>query len=292
MRFDQPQKQSFEIARVWRTPLMVLSNFLFALPIPYSIEIGDFYRKTRLKWICTRLILSNRYPTKTVWFYYDGLQKLGLSSPAPALLQAVVNYEEYNVEIFLKRGADPNLRWGGVSLLFYALATQKRGVVRLLLEAGANPDVTYPFTSDKPLFWATREQNLETVRLLLEFGANVDTFGYSGLTSLTFAAGSGYTEIVRVLVEAGANPLIKAKDDRDSLAYARIYDHHEIIEIIQSRTLTEAVPEIESLRLPLSAKHWSDPVPTQRLAKRKHLRSLSLRKRNRKAAKRRRSSSP
>jgi ankyrin repeat protein len=152
-----------------------------------------------------------------------------------------IRYANYTDHIFrpsldelavalVERGADPNVQFVnmpavggdrdrtgiGASPLLLAAATPDPEMMRLFVEAGADP-LLATTANLTPLMVAaglSRGQDyteeelvlaLEAVRLLVEWGANVNANNDDGLTALHGAALNGANEIVRYLVEHGAN---------------------------------------------------------------------------------------
>tara|TARA_Y100000114_G_C11638524_1_gene268020 strand:- start:105 stop:662 length:558 start_codon:yes stop_codon:yes gene_type:complete len=76
--------------------------------------------------------------------------------------------------------------------------------VRLLLDAGADPDSPNRGNGKSALMQASRRGNTEIVQLLLNAGADTDLQDNNGYTALMQASDSGHTEIVQLLLNAGA----------------------------------------------------------------------------------------
>ena len=68
------------------------------------------------------------------------------------------------------------------------------GVVRLLLEKGADVNANYP-SGVTALIWASREGHLNVVKLLLEKGADVNARDKFGRTALMMAAQWGMSTL-------------------------------------------------------------------------------------------------
>jgi ankyrin repeat protein len=137
-----------------------------------------------------------------------------------ALVKAVKNNQVEVVARLLHSGTDPNGDKGYP--LFWAAREGHTEVVRLLLEAGVEPQ-----SDGFPLFWAAREGHTEVVRLLLEAGVEPQSNGFP----LFWAAREGHTEVVRLLLQAGADPC----DPRNaylSLSWAARNGHSEVVHML------------------------------------------------------------
>lgn len=117
--------------------------------------------------------------------------------------------------ILLDAGADvnPESGYGMSTPLGNAVISDDLDYIRLLLDAGADPDAIVPILSHQgPLHFAVTNGSAEAVRLLLEAGANPDLSDELGFTPLLYAV-SGQEignpeiaiEIARLLLAAGAN---------------------------------------------------------------------------------------
>lgn len=105
----------------------------------------------------------------------------------------------------------------GRSPLLWAVHCEGSDEVRILLQAGAQPDAVSGDGKDAPLYQAAKRGNTRIVRLLLERGADANLTLADGSTALHAACGAvqlfcGQAEAVRDLLEAGCDPRI-----RDSL---------------------------------------------------------------------------
>jgi hypothetical protein len=100
-----------------------------------------------------------------------------------------------------RRDADldnPGSRFGGTAL-HGATLREHTAVMRLLLEAGANPSHA-DFNQVAPLHTAARIGNAEVLSLLLEFGAAKDTPDSLGETPCDWAVQSGKEASLRLLL--------------------------------------------------------------------------------------------
>ena len=104
---------------------------------------------------------------------------------------------------------------------FYGYASHSRTgeLARVLLEAGADKDDESK--NGSPLICAASHGDLDVVRALLDAGADVELTDNPPETALRFAAAFGFPEVVDLLVAAGARPqsIIEAAGIGDLSAY-------------------------------------------------------------------------
>jgi ankyrin repeat protein len=126
---------------------------------------------------------------------------------ATALMWAVDDPEK--TRLLLRRGADPNVKSddGRTALLAATAGHPSAAVVRLLLDAGANPSVTAPTYRGpvSPLRLAAEAGDEAVVRLLLARGA--DTKGIAGVLALAGAVNAkaaGCADLLYRIADRGA----------------------------------------------------------------------------------------
>jgi uncharacterized protein len=123
-------------------------------------------------------------------------------------LYAAVGGDPTCVRLLLDAGADPNFESRGETdgtPLCMAAAWGHSGVARELLSHGADPNQREDDgAAGSPLLWATRNGHVETVRLLLETGADPN-LSCRGETPLVAAAESGSVAVVKLLLKHGAS---------------------------------------------------------------------------------------
>jgi ankyrin repeat protein len=127
-------------------------------------------------------------------------------------------------EVLLEAGADVNAveQWRGQTALMWAAAQLQPGMVKLLLDAGADPDAqslpnnwerqvtaeprmkVLPAGGMTPLLYATREGCTECVRLLIEAGADLNKTDPEAVTPLLMANMNARWDSAKLLIEAGA----------------------------------------------------------------------------------------
>ena len=114
------------------------------------------------------------------------------------------------VEAFMKAGFNPNDIYCGTPFLFYAISFESPEAVNILLDAGADPEVTVPALlvsakSTNALLYAISKKNSLIVKNLIEHNVDVNKT-YNGKYPLNFAIKKKQTKIVEMLLNAGALP--------------------------------------------------------------------------------------
>ncbi len=160
------------------------------------------------------------------------------------LRQAVLRNQIPIIKLLLAKGADPNrqdgntdsimlhalasntylsfLQWDSHPLEYYPTLTPPRlEAVKLLIQAGANPNDRDRFNGMTVLMVVAAHGNLELLKLLIQHGADVNRANKYGETALMYAAWRGYLAVVRELLNqrATVNPT-KPKQSRTPLIYA------------------------------------------------------------------------
>jgi ankyrin repeat protein len=111
------------------------------------------------------------------------------------------------VRLLLDAGADPNtVLPGGETVLMTASRTGDVAAVNALIERGAKVDAREPATGQTALMWAAAEGNVEAIQALLKAGADPTVRLESGFDALLFAVREGRIGAVRTLLKAGISP--------------------------------------------------------------------------------------
>lgn len=110
--------------------------------------------------------------------------------------------------------------------------------VRLLLEAGADPDIAsaHGYKVGNPLNVAARNASDPLVlKTLLDFGANVDSSGIDGMTGLIHASRRDNTSFATLLLEYGANINATSAAGQTPLSTAVAYNSHNVLRLLLDR---------------------------------------------------------
>ena len=148
------------------------------------------------------------------------------------------------VHALLDHGADVNLVDGdGAAPLHLAVSSGRVGVVRALLDAGADAAATGKFvlTGNTSLHHAVRVGDAAIIAALCGHRhkytppPNVDAFGAGGWTALGLATRAGNAAAAEALLAAGARADAKMGNGKTPLDIARINNKAAIVEMFERR---------------------------------------------------------
>jgi hypothetical protein len=133
------------------------------------------------------------------------------------------------VRVLLDAGANPNIRDEGKNTALLMLNEECTvEMIKLLLDAGAKVNVKDE-EGMRPLMIAAEFESSEVLQVLLNAGAKVNKRDNEGRAALMIAVKEGRLESVRALLAAGANVSLKDKTGKTALQIAMENDDEEII---------------------------------------------------------------
>lgn len=155
------------------------------------------------------------------------------------LMRAVLNGSTEAVKTIMEfrpdlnaQTTDPDPDTSGSTALMYAVAKDRKEVVDLLLDAGADINES-DVTVGSALTWAAYYDREEIVEDLLDRGADPNVVNSVGGTPLIVAASKGSARIVQMLLEHGADPAHKSKNGRDALQWAHDAHRPDLLKVLQ-----------------------------------------------------------
>jgi uncharacterized protein len=130
-----------------------------------------------------------------------------LAGTVESLVEAVLAGDSASVTSLLDDGLPPDSRDEGSTPLYTAAAQGETELARLLLRAGADPNLRSGGEQEgTPLCAAACHGHAEIVGALLAYGADPNLREDEWWTPLRWAAGQGHEDVARALLGAGANP--------------------------------------------------------------------------------------
>jgi ankyrin repeat protein len=164
----------------------------------------------------------------------DASLKSGLTS---LMLAAKEGHLEI-VKILLDAGANPNVRFhtahlGEMSALSYALLSKNKEVVETMIDAGAEVNPR-DFEGMPPLLFAIYDSSdPKLVKTLLAKGAQVNFKTRTGMTALMIATLKNSPAIVEILLSAGANVSAESTDGATALSLAVEAGSDRIVQLLK-----------------------------------------------------------
>lgn len=122
------------------------------------------------------------------------------------LYHAAVHGDEKTVRSMVEKDTvdvNCNPGEGGATPLYATCMVGKAGMVQLLLDANASPNVALA-NGQTPLIAACETGRSDVVRLLLEHDVELDAATNAGTTALMVACNRGHNHLARMLLDAGA----------------------------------------------------------------------------------------
>ncbi len=143
------------------------------------------------------------------------------------------------VQEALEQKADINYkdRHGWTALMWSGLK-YNTGIVKLLLDRGANPDIqnnqgytALMYVASRPYkgYYIGCDVAYSTAKLLLENGANPNIQNNEGYTALMYAAIMNHEDIRELLIHKGANLDLPNKEGKTAREYLRYRRQHEML---------------------------------------------------------------
>ena len=133
------------------------------------------------------------------------------------------------VKMALDEGIDINSKvYRGRTLLHYAVKDNSKGIIRILIQLGANPNICDD-DFNTPLHYAVEKNHFISTKELIKLNADINMPGEFEQTPLHVAVLKENLDIIKVLIEAGAD--INQVDEKNltPIDYARDEKNEQII---------------------------------------------------------------
>lgn len=198
------------------------------LPVP-----PPFYWDYDTSWtpLVDAVVMGDRYAIQGLL----SQGKLKANDLDEALNWAAAGDDPRTVQDLLKAGAAVNLKdKNGRTALFAAVNNKKLANVKIILDAGANPNIRAIDTGDTPLTSQLyfREDASELVRLLLSKGADPNIGNKFGRTPLILASFGQPASVIQELIRAGANISAQAENGDTALIVADENNNTEAAKVL------------------------------------------------------------
>lgn len=149
-----------------------------------------------------------------------------------ALMHAVLLGNIDMTRMLLEAGADPDLKGRGFTPLGMAALRGHARIVRMLLKAGADIDMKSS-DSNTPIIAATLMHRTDAVRELLAHQPDMTIWNREGRVSLGIAVEDGSKDIVVMMLEAGTDPNLMDRNGNRPLYWAN--DRYDIAVMLVNR---------------------------------------------------------
>jgi ankyrin repeat protein len=181
-------------------------------------------------------VTADQAGTTAVLLRYKPDLEVGSVEGKTVLMEATFRGNVEVVRLLLQAGARPNVRAkdGNTALGYCALGNGSVPILRLLLQHGAEPNLG-TFQKAFPLHTAVLMTTPEFVGVLLDGKAKIDVANKDGVTPLMLAAAMGKGEMVDLLLGRGAARDLQDGTGKTALDYAREAGHEPIVKrLLQS----------------------------------------------------------
>jgi len=148
-----------------------------------------------------------------------------------ALLQGVMRGDVELVRLLLDAGADPDLKSAGFTPLGQAALRGHARIAELLLKAGANPDFKSN-DGNTPLIAAVSMNRVAVIQVLMRARPDFTLFNSEGRTALSLAAFENFEDAVRVMLEAGVDANVQDKNKGTALDSTTESDNKRIQKLL------------------------------------------------------------
>lgn len=154
----------------------------------------------------------------------------GFTSTPESLFTAVKTGKEYLLSLFFMSGISPDCSNSeGLPLIIWIVRHKFYKLIPLMVKAGADVNIVSPDRGYSALMECTMDRQSGSVKLLLEAGANPDIVGKDGQSALILAVCNNDKDITSMLLKYNANPGIPDKMGMTAEGYAKLFNKTDIL---------------------------------------------------------------
>jgi hypothetical protein len=170
-----------------------------------------------------------------------------IDKDAEELFDAVRSGSETAVRDLIKRGAGLNFERKDETPLILAIRDKKTAIAKLLLEAGADPNLAESTYGGTPLRWAVQMSNVEIVEMLINhYNVDVNFRPKNGVTALHAAADFNRDERITVmLLAAGSDTDVIDEEGRSPLDLAIMGRKSSIAPLLEKATNPRVIARLK-----------------------------------------------
>jgi ankyrin repeat protein len=199
-----------------------LNDLFYGEPVVSTIgEAISFFRCEMKTYESNKIFMEAR----------ELISEAHLSFSSTGLVQAVEYGMYRETEAFLKAGFPTETEnKNGVPLLSLAVRNGDMEICRLLMSYEASVNVIARDRRSSPLIDALGVEKKDIVRLLIDAGADLNFKNRNGQTALIVAIGSRASDIADLLIESGADMSVKDSLGMNAASYAKLFSMIELYE--------------------------------------------------------------
>jgi ankyrin repeat protein len=167
-----------------------------------------------------------------------------------ALDWATARAQLSNMRLLIDRGSPLNtMDVSGRTTVLHAVDSHNDDALRIVLEAGANPNPEVPkgLFRSSPLTAASFGGLVGMIKLLIKFGAKVDSCNPEGRTALQAVATMQNVECADILLTYGADLAYISSNGHSPLTTAITYNNHAVLKLFIDRCDTSRLKGLQLL---------------------------------------------
>ena len=164
-----------------------------------------------------------------------------------------------DIEVFIDKGADVNMRVKGQTLLHWMAILNDYKIADLLIRRGADIHARNA-NKETPMDMAVKYDNVKVAELFIDRGVDIETTDQHGRTLLYKAARYGSVQVADLFIERGADTRAGNNKGMSPFHAAVINDHLEIVKRFSDKDIIHINTNRNSTFMHFAAKYDSIKV--------------------------------